>query len=172
MRLAYTMTQGKWDTDLLLHALAQRLIRDGYQPAGTVQINTDRADANRCDMDVLVLPDGPTVRISQSLGRAARGCRLDASALETAVQMTQAQLAQSDFLIVNKFGKHEAEGRGFRNVIADALERNLPVLVGLNTLNRNAFLEFAGGEAAFLEPSSNALYRWLTNNGHLRNKVA
>lgn len=172
MRLAYTMTPGKGDTDLLLHALAQRLMHNGYRPAGTVQVNTDRADARRCDMDVLVLPDGPTVRISQSLGRAARGCRLDASALETAVQMTQAHLEESDFLIVNKFGKHEAEGRGFRDVIADALARDLAVLVGLNTLNKSAFLEFAGGEAAFLEPRSDALFGWLTENRRLHIKVA
>ena len=28
----------------------------------------------------------------------------------------------ADVLIVNKFGKHEAEGRGFRMVVAEALK--------------------------------------------------
>ena len=98
----------------------------------------------RCDMDVRVLPQGTTLRISQSLGRGARGCRLDADALETAVTLVDAALENgADCLIINKFGKQEANGRGFRNTIAEALVRELPVLVGLNGLNLEAFQTFA-----------------------------
>jgi len=172
MHIAYTMAPGRGDTDLLLHRVAQKIIKAGYQPAGTAQINTERADAGPCDMDVLVLPGGPTIRISQSLGRAARGCRLDPQALESAIGLVQARLPESDCLIVNKFGKHEAEGRGFRTVIGEALARDLPVLVGLNALNATAFLEYSGGMAEEICPNAHEVEAWLLSRLASRRDLA
>lgn len=161
MKLAYTMAPGRGDTDLILASLASDLAARGIRCCGTVQINTDRPDSGPCDMDVMVLPDGPILRISQNLGPAARGCRLDAAALETAVGYATARLTpQTQFLIVNKFGKHEAEGRGFRDLIAEALAKGIPVLVGLNTLNEPAFNDFAGGLATHVAPENQALLQW------------
>jgi hypothetical protein len=114
MNLAYTMAPGRGDTDLILFKLAKLLAARGLRCCGLVQINSERADAGPCDMDIQVLPDGAVLRISQDLGRSARGCRLDPTALETAVGLVSASLDPgADVLIVNKFGKHEAEGRGF-----------------------------------------------------------
>jgi Protein of unknown function (DUF2478) len=48
-------------------------------------------------------------------------------------------------LIINEFGKHEAEGRGFRAVIAKALSEDSPVLVGVNALNLLALEAFENG---------------------------
>jgi hypothetical protein len=153
MNLACTMTPGRGDTDLILARLATDLATRGLRLCGTVQINTKRPGANPCDMDVRVLPDGPVP--------SARGCRLDPEALEAAVGLVAARLATgADLLIVNKFGKHEAEGHGFRHVIAEALAMEVPVLVGLNGLNRAAFEDFAGGLATPLPPERDALARW------------
>lgn len=162
MKLACTMAPGRGDTDLILAGLARDLAERGIHCCGTVQINTDRCDAGPCDMDVMVLPDGPVLRISQDLGTKARGCRLDPEALEIAVGHTAARLgADTQLLIVNKFGKHEAEGRGFRDVIAEALAMGVPVLVGLNSLNKAAFYEFAGELATQLPPEQDSLARWV-----------
>lgn len=162
MRMACTMAPGRGDTDLLLAGLAQILTGRGLRVVGTAQINTERDTAGPCDMDVRVLPDGPVIRISQDLGSGSRGCRLDASALETAVGLVEAQLAQgADLLIINKFGKHEAEGRGFRDVIAEAMARDIPVLVGLNRLNRQPFVDFAEGLAVDLAPTATELLAWI-----------
>lgn len=162
MKIAYTMAEKRGDTDLLLFEFAKRLVAAGRQPAGTVQVNTERQHGQPCDMDVWVLPDGPTIRISQSLGQGARGCRLDAAALESAVAQAEAALAEGcDCLIVNKFGKHEAEGRGFRGLIAEALAQELPVIVGLNALNADAFMDFTGGMAEQVDADPAALWEWL-----------
>ena len=75
--------------------------------------------------------------------------------------MQQAVLRGADVLIVNKFGKHEAEGRGFRDVIAEALARDMPVLVGTNGLNRPAFDAFAGGLAVELAPAAAEIDAWI-----------
>ena len=113
-------------------------------------------------MDVKILPDGGTIRISQTLGRASRGCRLDPAALETAVGLVEAELFKgADCLIVNKFGKHEAEGRGFREVIAKALAMDIPVLVGTNARNLPALERFTGGDATMLRPEPAALLAWV-----------
>jgi hypothetical protein len=53
-------------------------------------------------------------------------------------------------LIVNKFGKREAEGKGLVPVIVEALEMGLPVLIAVNGLNFAAFLAFAGEEVTAL----------------------
>lgn len=162
MTIAYTMAPGRGDTDLLLLQVAQSLIAQGVRPAGTIQMNTERDDAGPCDMYLKVLPDGATLRISQSLGRGSKGCRLDPGALETAVGLVEREVARgADCLIINKFGKHEAEGRGFRHVIADAIARGMPVLVGLNKLNREGFLEFSGGMASEVQPLVSAIEDWL-----------
>lgn len=162
MKLAYTMAPGRGDTDLVLERLAAELAARGIRCCGTVQINSARADAGPCDMDVRVLPDGAILRISQDLGSQARGCRLDPAALETAVGLVASGLSSgADLLIVNKFGKHEAEGRGFRDVIAEAVAMDVPVLVGLNALNRPAFETFAEGPAIELPPEPTALMAWV-----------
>jgi glycosyltransferase involved in cell wall biosynthesis len=162
MNLAYTMAPGRGDTDLILHKLARNLAARGLRCSGTVQINSKRPDSGPCDMDVQVLPDGPVLRISQDLGPSARGCRLDPAALETAAGLVAASLdGGADVLIVNKFGKHEAEGRGFRAVIAEALALGIPVIVGVNGLNLPGFDEFAGGLASRLPPDCDALEAWV-----------
>ena len=162
MRLAYTMAEGRGNTDLILEGLAATLSKRGLRCCGTVQINTESSDEGPCDMDVRVVPDGPVLRISQSLGPSARGCRLDPAALEVAVGLVEARLAVgADLLIINKFGKHEADGRGFRAVIAQAVDMAVPVLVGVNALNREAFEDFAEGLALRLPPERSALTDWV-----------
>jgi nucleoside-triphosphatase THEP1 len=161
MKIAYTIAPGRGDTDLLLARLAERLLAAGVRTIGAVQINEDNPDCHRCDMDLKVLPDGPIFRISQSLGKDSRGCRLDPEALEQAVSRVGTGMAGgADILIINKFGKHEAGGRGFRETIAEALSRDIPVLVGLNALNEPAFTEFTGGLAKQVEAETEAVWQW------------
>ncbi len=173
MNIAYTMAPGRGDTDLLLSRVADILEVNGQKICGTVQINTESCVAGLCDMDVKVLPDGPVLRISQSLGAESKGCRLDPGALETAVELASARLATNpDLLIVNKFGRHEAEGRGFRTVIAEALSQDIPVLVGVNALNLQAFRDFVGPGALQLDPSEDAITGWLRTVSGNQRKVA
>lgn len=160
MKIAYIIAPGQGDTDLLLYQLSQDLTAAGVRCCGTVQINTECAQGP-CDMDVNVLPNGPTLRISQSLGAASKGCRLDPCALEEAVGLVEVELSRGpDVLIINKFGKHEADGRGFRNVIAEAVAQDIPVIVGTNALNQQVFEAFIGDGTCQIEPSLSAIQSW------------
>lgn len=116
-------------------------------------------------MDLINLATGARLNISQKLGGGSTGCRLDGSAIETAAMAVGRDLADSciapDLLILNRFGKQEATGRGFHPVIVSALERDVPVIVGVNDMNRPAFESFSAGLAAELADSSVAVLDWL-----------
>lgn len=161
MKLAYVQTEdGR--TNRLLAGLARSAMAQGVRVVGTVQVNTGNRATGRCDMDVTVLPDGPILRISQNLGAGSRGCRLDPFALEEAVARSEVALAAgADLMIVNKFGKHESGGRGFRALIGAALLQGVPVVVGLNGLNAQAFANFGAGLATRLDATPEALDAWL-----------
>lgn len=160
--IAAVRSPGRGDTDLLLQRFADYAKGLGLRVCGTVQINTERAASHACDMDIRVLPDGPVLRISQALGPEARGCRLDPAALEQAVAGVERALEDgADLLIVNKFGKMEAEGRGLRGVIAEAVARGIPVLAGVNGLNEDALGTFAGEMVQSVAPNMTALKAWL-----------
>lgn len=137
--LGYVNIQKRGKIDDLLRSFATDLVDQGVRVAGAVQRNgPDKIDAP-CDMDLIILTGSRTIRISQSLGSHASGCRLDPQALEDAVGEVEASLnapSPPDLLIVNKFGRQEAEGRGFRSAIGAALIRDIPTLIGV----RNAYL--------------------------------
>lgn len=160
MQLAYVSVPGRGATDAVLEKAVALLEAEGFPLAGTVQTNSEREGRSKCDMDLRVLPDGPVLRISQDLGENARGCRLNGGVLEEAVMEVTQRLDGAALLVVNKFGKQEALGRGLVPVIAEALERGLPVVVGVNGLNLPSFLEFAGGLAEHLSPDPLAVADW------------
>lgn len=132
--------------DLLLAATTHALRRNGYLLAGAIQHNTDGAEGCLCDMTLEDLASGRLVMISERRGPLARGCRLDSSALEEVVGLTGGALERgADMLVVNKFGKREAEGHGLRQVIEAAVGHGIPVLVAVSAGNLAAWTEFTGG---------------------------
>ncbi|MBP0484741.1 DUF2478 domain-containing protein [Sagittula salina] len=148
--------------DVVLASVAEILQGRGLNLAGAVQVNSEREGAHRCDMDLHVLSGRDVIRISQRLGAFARGCRLDPAGLEQAVGLVTAALENGpDLLVANKFGKQEIDGRGFRPVIAEALGRDIPVLIAVKTGNVAAFLEFAGEFAEELSPERDAILSWV-----------
>ncbi|WP_435256508.1 DUF2478 domain-containing protein [Thioclava sp. FR2] len=160
MKFAYVIAAENGAVNRALSGLAMQLLDEGVRVVGTTQHDTPRPRTHVCDMDVRVLPDGDVIRISQDLGPNSRGCRLDAGALEEAVAATMARLDGAELLVINKFGKHEADGRGFREVIAEAISRDIPVIVGTNGLNVGAFKEFCGDQAVPLAADTAVLLDW------------
>lgn len=141
--------------DRFLTDLAQALQAQGLRLAGAIQDNLDRGAGRDCDMELRILGDGATFRISQDLGSCAQGCRLDTGALALAVGRAEAVLHQgADLVIVNKFGKQESFGRGFRELIATALAQDIPVLTSVAPEQMAAFHAFAGPLAQAVSPDT------------------
>lgn len=165
MPIAYVSLAGRGATDALIAAAVAQV---QGRLAGTVQRDVARADRSLCDMELVVLPDGPVFRINQDRGEAARGCRLDGGALEEAVVAVATRLAGAEALIVNKFGKLEAQGHGYVPLIAEAMGRDLPVLVGVNAMNLPDLLAFCDGLALALPADAEQVAEWLNAEISLR----
>jgi hypothetical protein len=135
MKLAVLSSGVQGEIDRLLSETADRLQAEGVRLSGVVKVlEENSADAHACDMRLRVLPDGPKIRITQSLGSGSTGCRLNPSAITEAVAAVEQKSAEAfDLLILNKFGPQESEGRGFCAVIGSSLERGIPVLVGVRS---------------------------------------
>ncbi|MEI4471525.1 DUF2478 domain-containing protein [Frigidibacter sp. MR17.24] len=161
MHLGVIRTDGAGAADAALARLAAGLAADGARVIGAVQ-SRDGAGSCADEMRIRILPEGRELCISQDLGPGADGCRLDAGALEGAVAGLEAAFAAAgaDLLIVNRFGKLEAERRGFAALIARALEAGVPVLCGLTPKLEPAFADFAAGLARDLPPDAGALAAW------------
>lgn len=134
--------------DSVMRELAEHLRRRGWRMAGFVQLNEPRGHGPRCDMTLEELSSGQRVAISEYRGREARGCMLDVAELVRGCALASAALVhRPDLLIVNKFGKTEAAGGGFCGVLAEAIERGVPVLTIVPTANLEAWQAFAGDYA-------------------------
>ncbi len=168
VKIAYVTSPGRGDLDMILKGFADTLMARGVSVAGVVQVNTDCGPDRPCDMDVIVLPAGPVLRISQDLGPGSRGCRLDPMVLEEAVGLVGGSLTEKpELLLINKFGKQEADGRGFRPLIGEALAQGIPVVVGVNGLNREAFEAFTDGAADPVAPDQDSLMAWFDGDDAL-----
>ena len=105
--------------------------------------------------------------MSQDLGSGSDACRLDDAALDTIAEKVKASLRQGvDILILNKFGKQEAEGRGLRGPIVEAVDLGIPVLVGLNSSREESWNAFCGAAGKIFDADDPAVGRWLEERLH------
>jgi nucleoside-triphosphatase THEP1 len=150
--------------DALIAQSAARLVVSGYRLGGIVQSNAHRRGRRRCDMYVKDLLCGDEIKISLDRGNEARGCRLDPDAFARIdAWVERAVLERVDLLIINKFGKEEAHGRGLRPVIAEALIADIPLMIGVSAHNLRDFLTFVGDIATRLRPDIEAITAWCRN---------
>lgn len=137
--------QDRRPPDALLAAVAAKLGAAGVSLAGFVEIDLPRPGRTRCDMILEDLATGNRVQISEDRGEGARGCRLQVGELLRAMTSALASLEnRPDLLIVNKFGKTEGEGGGFRSLIAAAIVQGTPVLIAVPARNLDPWRRFAG----------------------------
>ena len=159
--LGYVTGGERGQADVVLAEVAAQLRPEGVALAGVVQVNEEFDPARPCHMDLHILTGTEVVRISQNLGALSKGCRLDPAGLEQAVGLVARALeAGPELLIVNKFGKQEADGRGFRPLIGQALAAGIPVLTAVNVGNRAAFEKFADGLGVALACSYEAVLQF------------
>jgi hypothetical protein len=163
------------DPDRLISGFAADLRRSGGRPVGVVQLGRScRAEHPR--LGVVMLPDGEVVRLApQDFARqdfapqdfASRaetrvtGCRLDADRLAgLATRLAAAIEAGADLVIINRFGRSEAEGKGLIELIPLALDADIPVLIAVPEQRFAAWLRFSEGMNVRLACRRETLDRW------------
>lgn len=145
--------------DEFMLGVVKALQTQGVRVRGVVQEN---AGGGPCAaMSVVDLTSGEQFAISQELGAGASGCRLDPRGLaEVAARTDAAMGADFDLLLLNKFGRAEAEGGGLRGVLARAIAAGTPVLTSVRAPYLEAWAAFHGGLAADLPPRLDAAVSW------------
>jgi nucleoside-triphosphatase THEP1 len=153
------------------HAIARAIepLRErGVQLAGAIQRDpVDRPGRHPCDLLLENLATGEVTAIAEHRGKEARGCRLDVGILTDIAEAVASSLHEDEprLLIVNKFGKIEADGGGLREAIAEAVGLGIPVLVGVPMRNLDRWRAFAGAFAVELPADAGALSSWLESQG-------
>lgn len=148
--------------DALFKALVQRCRALGLTLAGVLQHQAFVGGDRRCDVILEDLATGHRTALFENRGAGARGCRLDEAALAEATARVEGSFEQVPHLLVlNKFGKVECEGGGLRDLIASAIDRGIPVIIGVPKRNLGAWRSFAGEFAVELTDESSRIMEWL-----------
>ena len=153
------------DPDRLISGFAADLRRSGGRPVGVVQLGRScRAENPR--LGVVILPDGEVVRLasqdfaSQPTAQVT-GCRLDPDRLASLVTRLAAAIEDgADLVIINRFGRSEAEGKGLIDLIPQALDADIPVLIAVPEPRFPAWIRFSEGINVRLPCRREALDRW------------
>lgn len=160
--LGYIISSGRGAGDRLMVTIAEGLAARGIAAVGALQLNIEHDPDRHCHMDLRILGRDDVLRISEDRGRHARGCRLDPRGLADAVQRVDSVLDQgrAAIMLINKFGKQEVEGGGFREVIGRAMIAGIPVLTTVSQGNLDGFQAFAAGLAEEVAPDPAQAIAW------------
>lgn len=134
--------------EAFLKKTTEAMAGQGMRLAGLIQKSRPRDERRKCDIYLTDLATGEVHAVSDDRGPEARGCRLNVDRLLRAGQAAERAIsADTDLLVLCKFGKTEAAGGGFRSLVATALGQSVPVLIGVPRANLDAFRAFAGETA-------------------------
>lgn len=146
--------------DSLLTSVSYSLRQVGWKLAGAVQSPAATRNS-RCEMTLEDLATGACIEMADPLGPSASGCRLDTEALEDSVGLAASSLdPDTKLVVINRFGKRETEGHGFRSMIENAVAQDVPVLVGVKKIHLDAWADFVGAEPLLLPTDVDEILSW------------
>ena len=148
--------------DQLLEEVVNEFQKSGKLVRGALQLRGSGAGECYCaDMDLRLISSGQVFRISQPLGSGSAGCRLHPGVLAECSACLEQQIEKGcDLLVLNRFGKGESEGRGFRDLISKALLSGIPVLTATRATYADAWNEFSGEMGIELPCERSSIYKW------------
>lgn len=148
------------ETDRLLNRFAHSLIDAGWQVRGLIQESALLADAY-CEIVLIDLSDNSRHPITQDLGSCSSACRLDPGAMVEAGSVLR-RIDSADLVIINRYGRQEAEGQGFAAEMLDLMSRDIPVMTVVQDSYLDRWQRFTGGLSAHLPAEQSALEDWFS----------
>ncbi|MGY4627387.1 DUF2478 domain-containing protein [Bradyrhizobium sp. USDA 4486] len=150
----------KDDVDRLLADFAQEIALQGVRIGGIVQRHARCANGTHV-MLAIDVATGQEISISQPLGSGAMSCNLDTNGLaEAAAVVSRALRDNIDLLVINKFAKQEAAGRGLRAEFVDAITQGVPVLTAVPKKCLADWRTFTAGVSTLLPCDRQSLQQW------------
>jgi hypothetical protein len=163
VRLAAVVYQAGFQSDDFLARVTNLLRADHIRVGAALQENA-RGAAGPCSaMTLIDLRSQSRFRISQDLGSQALGCRLDTRGFTEIGALLDQALDNVELLVLNRFGKAEAEGGGLRSVFVRAIEAGIPVVTAVRSPHIEAWSQFHGGLATDLPPDLGRVFAWCRN---------
>lgn len=160
-RIAAILYRPEDDVDALLANFAQDLVLRGERVGGIVQRNVKTDEGRKVGMFGIDLLTGCDISLCQSLGAGSTACKLDASGLAEASLAVGRAIEQGvDLIVINKFSKQEAAGRGFRNEIAATILSGIPLLIAVPETCFDAWIVFTGDIGTTLLCDSRVVSAW------------
>lgn len=167
--LALVQPEHSTEADAVADALQADWVRAlqqaGWQVGGVRQhITTWPRGGKR--MQLLDVRSPQSFEISQDLGPATAGCRLDPAGVVDASSVLRQALADGvDVVVTNRFGKLEADGSGFVAEIAALAEAGIPVLTIVAPQYLAAWRTLTGelGQDLPLPQPVQALHEWFAS---------
>ncbi|MER1967430.1 DUF2478 domain-containing protein [Castellaniella sp. GW247-6E4] len=148
------------EADAVVRDFVALQIQRGLDVRGLVMLRDParRGKQQRCLQDVR---SGETFEIFQDLGKGSRACCLDISALVAAgaVLRTAAQ-ARPDLVVIDRYGRQEAEGGGFSAEFLALMTEGIPLLTIVADEFVDAWRGFTGALGAELPVDADRLREW------------
>lgn len=149
----------------LLREAVERFSQAGYLVIGVVE----EIEGGGERVSLRDLSSGARFALTQDLDPGSAGCSLDAAGLaaacgsvEAAISALPASVAaqQRTLVVLSKFGRQEAEGRGLTHAFHAAVAADLPILTSVSPVVSAAWAAFAGDLAAFASVEAAAIQAW------------
>ena len=147
------------DPDGLLLQFAEDLRRSGHRVVGAVQHHIH--GLRNPNLDAVVLPGAQVVNLSHHPGDDTQGCHIDNERLATIGRTIEAAIDEGgDLVIVNRFGKLEASGRGLIRLIKRAVDADIPVITAVPAHRFAAWVKYSDGMSVRLPCRRAAIDEW------------
>lgn len=112
-------------------------------------------------MGIINLANGKYHSIAQYLGVHNSSCCLDSAAVSQASQvLAQARQSAPDLILVNRFGKLEAEGLGFASEMLEIMSAAIPLMTIVPERFLTPWRQFCGGLGSELVPTLETMKDW------------
>lgn len=155
--------QGAGVTDCL-EGFTRILQGQGYVVRGLIQRNGSEDSPCGCTMMLVDIDTSEHYQISQNLGPESTCCHVDTSGFAEASQVLRRAMAMdTDLIVVNKFGKLEAQGLGLADEMMAIMAQGIPLITTVETPSLDIWREFTGGLADELPANCGGLMRWWEN---------
>jgi hypothetical protein len=153
------------EADHFIADFGYRLRDSGIALTGLVQHSHSARERGKCDIEVEELASRIVLQLAEDRGDQ-QGCRFDPAALMEGAALIDAALKKApELLILNKFGRLEAEGGGLRDVIADAVRLGIPAIVGVPCRHLEPWRKFTDNRAEETAINAARVRQWLVRQG-------
>jgi hypothetical protein len=151
----------KDNPDRLLLDFTEDLRRSGVRTAGLVQLDSWTGQFDDRAVRTVVLSTREVIPVAHQPNLAARGCGLDCRKLASIAKMIEAAIQEgADVVVINRFGKLEATGKGLIELIQQAAAADIPVLIAVPEHRFAEWIKYSAGMSVRLPCRRAALDRW------------